>query len=470
MQHRIRHLVLASLSLTLLGCPLNLPGQLDPDAQGSVATPSIKLSELNGATYTDVVVAPDKSIHVIYGDKHRSNDIPRVYYRRSTDGGKTWSEPAILSDGDPDERPAGYMQLAIDGDGRIYAFWKAFPRGQDGSDPVSSGSTAGTLVYRVLDGATWSDLVEVGTPDNAFAWFTSVDGAGQVHLVWCEGTTYPIYQDGPLSVAGKADVFEASITHTTVGKTNVLIDQNSDPAGTKVDVYESLRGYVDDAGRTHFVAQKSPMEDPYRPIIVYWNDGQERKLFPLDRVTELNNPYLNSPPQVLPDAAGRDHLIYWDQRAERPRLQDHLLEGNAEPVVIFETMEAGGLVQNFQAHAGPGGSMLALVTAKDVKDPLAAAELFLARNTAKGWSQPVALTGNNQAGTFGTANPEDLPGSHISQSVEYKPLYAAAKLDSAGRANVVMINDAITLSGGYSYASGGFGFRTTEPNAYFLRL
>ncbi|MDB5098806.1 MAG: hypothetical protein JWM80_3227 [Cyanobacteria bacterium RYN_339] len=491
MKPLIRSLVLACLPVALASCNVAVPGLAGAPGQTSVpgqagapgqagvpgqagapgtASASNKLSQYNNASFADVVVGADKTIHVIYGDKKKLNDSLGVYYRSSKDGGASWSEPEILTAGDPIGREAGYMRLIQDGQGTIFALWKALTKDNVTADTASS-SNAGSLVYRTLAGGGWGKLQSIGKADNTFAWFASVDPAGQLHLVWNEGSKYPISAGGPLANSGKAEVFEAPVSAGTVGQATLLITGQAAAGGAapKNDVYDSLRGFVDAAGHTHFVAQKSPKEDPYKPILVYWNDGHEQNLGSLDSVTEKNNLFRNSPPVLLPDAQGQDHMIYWDQRADHPQVQDRLMDGKAAPVVIYQTKEAGGKVLNFEAYPGPGSTMVALVGAKDLKDPQAAAEMFLARSTASGWAAPTMLTNNNQAGTFMRVDTERRVGSNISQNVEYIPLYAAAGYDAAGSPHVVMINDAKTITSGYSYAGGTLGFTSAAPNVYYLK-
>jgi hypothetical protein len=450
--------------LALTACNGNAPGQTAV-APGA-ANAAVKLSKFSNASFVDVATSADGTVHVIYGDKHDTNDIFRVYHRTSKDGA-SWTEPEILSDADPEGREVGFMRLVQAGDGTLFAVWKALIDGHGARDAVASGDQRGTLVYRAFSGGTWGPVTPIGRPQFAYAWFTSVDPNGKAHVVWAEGTTYTSFAGGSPQVAGKGDVFEAPLGGG--GTPNHLVTGTLDPASEapKIDSYDTLRGYVDASGGTHFVAQLAPMENKYAPILVAWKDGTKTKLGDMSRTTNSVNAF-NSPPQLLPDANGKDQMIYWDQRQDPPVVQATPVDGGA-PTVIYKAKEAGGKVLNFSAYGGPGGAAIVLVGAQDVKDPLAAPELFAARRSGGTWQPPVMLTANNQAGSVSNVN-TGLGTSHIAQSVAYAPVFASAAFDASGAARLVMINNTITISGGSSRDWAEETFNSTTPDAFFLKL
>lgn len=69
---------------------------------------------------------PDGSLHLIYEGTLRpeiQNEYD-IFYRRSTDGGKTWTEPKLLNDDDPSQMYfSGMPNIVVAPDGRLDAAW-----------------------------------------------------------------------------------------------------------------------------------------------------------------------------------------------------------------------------------------------------------------------------------------------------------------------------------------------------------
>ena len=100
---------------------------------------------------------PDGSLHIVYEDKITKPDLGDrdVFTRRSTDGGKTWSEPKQLNDDVPlDPKDTGHSQnnpsVSVAPNGRVDAVWWDFrnDQGQFMNDVYYS--------YSEDNGATWS--------------------------------------------------------------------------------------------------------------------------------------------------------------------------------------------------------------------------------------------------------------------------------------------------------------------------
>jgi len=99
---------------------------------------------------------PEGTLHIIYEDKITKPDLGDrdVYHRRSTDGGKTWSEPKLMNDDPFDPKDGGHTQnnpsISVAPNGRVDAVWWDFrnDQGQFQNDVYYS--------YSEDNGATWS--------------------------------------------------------------------------------------------------------------------------------------------------------------------------------------------------------------------------------------------------------------------------------------------------------------------------
>ena len=103
---------------------------------------------------------PDGTLHIVYEDKITKPDLGDrdVFTRRSTDGGKTWSEPKQLNDDvSPDPKDTGHSQnnpsVSVAPNGRVDAVWWDFrnDQGQFQNDVYYS--------YSEDNGVTWSKNV-----------------------------------------------------------------------------------------------------------------------------------------------------------------------------------------------------------------------------------------------------------------------------------------------------------------------
>jgi hypothetical protein len=446
-----------------------LPGQGGQAAQNAAAgkPPTLaKLSQFDGASYIDVLPGPDNTIHVLYAEKPPNRDLYQVYYRASKDGGTSWSDAVNLTEVDPD-RQAGTLRLALDGQKRLYAFWRAMGKDVITAEPVIATSNPGTLVYRVLDAGTWSALAQVGKTNAVFAWFPTVDPAGQVNVVWSEATVVEQPYGGPVT-AGRGELYRAVVDGPTASS-QLLAHGNviTDPVigSVKGDSYDSLQGFVDPQGAVHYVAQKSAAATPLAPDIVYWNGQTEKVLWALSDTTKLNNPYLNTAPRLLVDEKGNEHVVYWDQKADHPGVVDHPI-GAGAPTTIFHTNDVNGTLNNLETYGGPHGSMVALVGASDtgISEP----DLTIMVYSGGTWGKPVNLT-NNAALTSGKVTETD-PNSNanVGQLTTYSPLFASAGFDSAGRIDIGMINSASIFTSVLT-PSGSTAFSSKKSNAYFIK-
>jgi hypothetical protein len=97
---------------------------------------------------------PQGSLHVVYEDK--PNQTPRgadrdIYYQRSTDDGKTWTQPKMLNDDNPAELALQITpNIDVTPDGRVDAVWWDF------RDDRGAIATDVYYTYSTDNGDSWS--------------------------------------------------------------------------------------------------------------------------------------------------------------------------------------------------------------------------------------------------------------------------------------------------------------------------
>lgn len=101
---------------------------------------------------------PDGSLHFVYdsSDRPKISNFTQVTYRRSTDGGRTWSDAQVLADTDPAKLAySGNPMVKVAPNGRVDVTWW-----DTRNDP---GIAANDVYYAYSDdaGATWSPNIRV---------------------------------------------------------------------------------------------------------------------------------------------------------------------------------------------------------------------------------------------------------------------------------------------------------------------
>jgi hypothetical protein len=124
--------------------------------------------------WPDMVVDSQDRIHVVF------TDVGGIHYRRSVDGGDSWSVPIQLDI--PRVEGAETPRLAVDGLDNVYAVWSDLEVSVGGRDPM--GIAVG-FSYSTDGGETWSLPRQVVTGDEGYEWpQVAVDSAGTIHVVW----------------------------------------------------------------------------------------------------------------------------------------------------------------------------------------------------------------------------------------------------------------------------------------------
>jgi hypothetical protein len=443
----------AAIAVCLLqGCIREADAQAPPQL--------VAVSSFTGAGYTDIAVGADGTLHAVWQDVPTGVNHKQVLYSASRDGVR-WSAPVNLADA-ADSRPVTAVRTAVDGAGRVYAFWKLYGTGVMGGPEVGSnntrGSEHGSLRYRVLERGQWSRVVEVSRDNKLFSWFPAVDAGGRLHLVWSENSD-PSHTGVRVWSHEVNTVRHTQLDGTALRSVRVVLNQPNTG-------FWGLSGYVDARGLPRFVGIRQDGGDASNQQYFHW-DGVRQSL--LGSVSQIPGNEVRGGVQLVRDAGGVEHVIYY--AANSSAVAALPLGANAQPIVIYQLASgAGGEIQGFQASHSRAGEMIVTVQAKQAAGG-GGADLFVARYRAGRWNDPVNVTSNaariRSAGVVGTS------GSALAHVSTYSARYAAAALDASGGVNVLMsnieasvpVNTQITATGSYTFR-GGWSY----PKAYYARL
>ncbi len=124
--------------------------------------------------YPAIAVGPSGQLHIVWQDSAPGNW--QIYYKRSTDGGTTWSAARRLT-----WTSGGSMSpaIAVDPDGRVHMLWNDATSGND--EIYYTKSADGGDTWATKKRLTWTSG---GSTNPAIA----VDSSGHLHAVWHDNT------------------------------------------------------------------------------------------------------------------------------------------------------------------------------------------------------------------------------------------------------------------------------------------
>jgi len=224
-------------------------------------SPARTVSAFGGTYMSDLDVDATGTIHLLFDDwgydrqEDRIGGLADMYYRRSTDQGRTWSVPINLAQSD---EGSSRGQIRVDPAGGLHATW------DEGWDRLTGLGEAHYSTYRYSGdgGLTWSPPITVAAPITGTEQLVSgADGAGGVLLVWRLVDAAEIYYQWT-SDGGKTWTEPAPIPGIY-----------SRPWGVPFDLYETA---TDSAGNIHVLAvgrAEPTLEAPLELYHLVW-DGE----------------------------------------------------------------------------------------------------------------------------------------------------------------------------------------------------
>jgi hypothetical protein len=449
----------------------------------------IKLSQHDMVIATPcIVAAADGVIHVAFVEQHPNTYTYAVYYRSSSDNGKTWSAAKNMSE-DMTDISVGRTLLLVDARNRVYVIWRAGLKqyASAGADAGSSGCC--NLLYRVLENGRWSKILFAQPPasaatqdDGALSFFAAIDAVGRAQVVWNSppakwhpeltsgdpnGTYHPAFP-----YIGDGLVFQATLDGATATPPHEVFlspinGKREDSMGTYCDGLDTINGYVDSTGAPHFVAEITRSHDGSLGGKSTYEVVENGQVGPIISLPYLSFHASRDVPILLLDASGRKHVIAMYYGGENPNIRDYLVGSDDEPTIIRATPNGKGTVDGFQAYQGPGGRMIAIMQMNDTGER-ATGETYVSTSTGNGWTKPVNVT--NNAGRRSFASKQTGSQSNVAIETSCYPGQAAATYDREGHLLLLMINNEYSLFGSTAFGVEIAGGSSSTPTLQFLRF
>lgn len=451
----------------------------------------VKLSQYESSVWsrcTDLIVGPDGKIHAIFVEGTTGKPA-YLYYRASSDDGKTWSAPENLSDNEKNN-DASYGRILVDGRGRVYAIWKYVAQGEILDGP--GGQAAGKLSFRVLEGGKWGRINTFPGAGPYYSWFACLDSHGAVQVVWSKIAEDVMKAKFPQVYSTVANLVEqGALDGPTLGQVKQLVvpervytEEEFKAAGKPVD-YDKIRpkpeglinlsGYVDSNGVAHFLAER------HDPQALWHFDGQKlEKVYEYVKYASGNT--FQNPPVLMVDEKGVEHVIRKPEKAEKTAIRDYAVvrEGGtlslADPTPVFEAPDAKRDIPYFQASQKGGRlAVMAEIAGPDVLH--AEADLYISFWDIGKWTAPLCVTDNAARATFFSKDTSAV--TSVAQAASYNVKYASVAYDRDGHPLLLMDNVQHTITGltnavgttvGGRVAVATGGFSTENPKIFFLKL
>ena len=254
------------------------------EAQSAVAWSTPHLINQGTSYMGDIAIDSQGVIHLVYDDilDYATEDEPAladILYRRSTNGGQTWSAPINL---DPEPLTgSARAYLEIDSNDVIYVTW------DEGWDRLRGGGEADHSVYTSSadGGKTWVPPIVIDYPDSTVAQLTVVsNGQGGVMLVWRATSRHSIYyqwsMDGGYSWGAPSTIPQIFARSWS----------------TPFDMYDMA---ADSRGTIHLIVVGREGRDTSFPLGVYHLQWDGSKWLPPERLFAASGPLPEYPKIVV---------------------------------------------------------------------------------------------------------------------------------------------------------------------------
>ncbi len=450
-RNRLTNLLLSS-ALSAAGCTTSADAAAD-DAPSADAPEPVAISWFAEASYTSLVADRAGTLHAVWLDRNPESQRQAIYYRATADGGRTWADPSFLSEGQPDGY-TGIPSVVADGSGRVYAVWKMVDRGSSMAEQeLRSTAAYGTLVYRVLEGGRWSPVRSIGAERAVVAWFATTDPRGRVHVVWSENPGGANF----MSTTADAGVVKQATLDGAAARGARVVSGPSAGAG-KLG-YWSLSGYVDDGGAAHWVAVRGN-EAERRHVLVHSAGGRERALRDYSALAQAAG--ARTPPQLVPDAAGAEHLVLYEGGA-RPRVADYAPGSDRPRAVLFTGADAEA-IQDFQLSTTGGNVVATFQVTGDDGNRLA--DLYVSSLRGDAWTKPSRITDN--ASATRQQGVTDADGRSLGTVKVSSAIHASVVPDRTGALHVLLTKR--ETSRHVDTRAGGMSGASARSRAWFMTV
>ncbi len=413
------------------------------------------LSRFNHAGGSACVIGPDGAWHAVFQEWETHGSPMLIYHTTSRDGGQSWTTPQDLTN-DDSGNGAGFPQMAMDAQGRIFAAWIRFgEQGRVIAQPTLDGPggyVAGTLTVRQWTGSGWSQPRVMGTPEKiiSFCLVQALDGSLQV--VW-EERGCAILQG---SAAG--------------GGTTVLAPEGAIPGAYNDPSYNRLRNIAAVQLRDGGMVVTAERKFENQQQLVMWHGGRFQVLY--SDPASYNRNTFNHPAQIFADASGRLHVIYIPHPKDAGREEVRDLDPMTGQQVVIFAGSAGNPIPSFQLVAAGGRAHVAVQMGAPPGSTSSATDVGAVSFDGTTWSAPRMLTGVARGQSYSHT---DLPGGDVASGQRYYASHASMALDRSGRVHALTTINAVSIiSSGSQETVGGkdynvvFGGSMSEPALFVL--
>lgn len=128
-----------------------------------------------------IAIAPDSSIHVVWSDTSRGENLKDIFYSYSKDGGKTWGKNQLLPADNVSKTPGESSQptIAISKDGTIHVSWL----------DTAPGETRPDIYYSYKTDGEWTQPINVNKSTHISSHPAIACGAkNKVYISWSDNS------------------------------------------------------------------------------------------------------------------------------------------------------------------------------------------------------------------------------------------------------------------------------------------
>lgn len=441
---KIAFLVMSSFWLFACGPQ---PVEVD-DPTPKVGDKPVVLSRFNRAGYSDLLIDKSGTYHAVFQESGQIGGTVYVYYSKSTNKGKTWTEPVAISN-DKTQNGAGQPHILQDGKGTIYAIWKRY--GSSASQyPVKEitldgpgGNVVGTVYFAVLNGDRFDNPIMLADEELLqYSWFPFIGPSGELRVMWAQRSA--VSKKDRWEMWYFADYLRLA---TVSGGSVTGVSDITQPAGPSnpqggappKNGWQNLSGYIDRAGKIRFIGE---LLVEGRMTLAYFDGISTKAIYQYPN--NGGNTFMN--PAVLTyDEAGNDHILLKPASTtpDDEMIWDINPVGNTyQP--LAHVRKAGIKIQGFQAFQGPNGQMAVVVQAGGLVE---SNESFGVFYKDKQWTT-IGLTANASKETFQVVQFWSI--NILPVSTYYDTDYVSVAWDNNNKRSLLMTLSATSLAGGYA--------------------